>query len=103
MVAEVVQKRVQSGRDSNMWVRCVILTRSNSPPRITARRGGGVTKEMARSLLIGGRQGGVPCPIDRNTTPSSRKPTLRAYFLDRSATPPRGNARRGIRLVENGG
>src|SRR5215475_6332615 len=26
--------------------------RANSPPRITARRGGGVTKKMVRSLLM---------------------------------------------------
>src|SRR5262245_2016409 len=30
----------------------LILKRANSPPRITARRGGGVTKKMARSLLM---------------------------------------------------
>src|SRR5215831_18805204 len=35
-----------------MWFRGVILKKANSPPRITARRGGGVTKKMARSLLI---------------------------------------------------
>ena len=29
-----------------------IFKKANSPPRITARRGGGVTKKMARSLLI---------------------------------------------------
>jgi hypothetical protein len=27
------------------------------------------------------RQGGVPCPFDRNTTPTSRKRTLRDIFL----------------------
>jgi hypothetical protein len=36
----------------DMWFRGVILKKANSPPRITARRGGGVTKKMARSLLI---------------------------------------------------
>jgi len=30
----------------------VILKKANSPPRITARRGGGVTKKMVRSLVI---------------------------------------------------
>src|SRR5262245_9720272 len=30
----------------------LILKRANSPPRITARRGGGVTKKIVRSLLM---------------------------------------------------
>jgi len=46
------------------------------------------------------RRGGVPCPVDRNTTPSLRKADAARYFLDRSATPPRSDARRGIRLPE---
>jgi hypothetical protein len=50
--AEIVQRRVQNGRDNDRWFRSVILKKANSPPRITARRGGGVTKKMARSLLI---------------------------------------------------
>src|SRR5262245_58702922 len=188
-----------------MWVGGLILKRANSPPRITARRGGGVTKKNARSLLMdaagvvflvpsigtpprprekrrlrnifliarppllavmrggefailkivpsklglqkslrrpssaaetaicgwgshieksefpsshhreegrrrhqekgveppyGRRRGGVPCPIDRNTTPSSQKADAAQYFLDRSATPPR-NARRHLRLSVN--
>src|SRR5262245_25420017 len=49
----------------------------------------------------GRRRGGVPCPIDRKTTPFSRKADAAQYFLDRSATPPRGDARRGIRHFEN--
>src|SRR5262245_56455192 len=49
----------------------------------------------------GRRRGGVPCPIDRNTTPSSRKADAAQYFLERSATPPRGDARRGIIHFEN--
>src|SRR5262245_52781324 len=51
-VAEVVQRRVQGGRDSDMWSRGVILKRAKSPPRITARRGGGGIKKMVRSLLL---------------------------------------------------
>src|SRR5262247_3985870 len=49
---EIVQRRVPSGRDNEMWFRDVILKEANSPHRITARRGGGATKKMARSLLI---------------------------------------------------
>src|SRR5919197_5533412 len=44
------------------------------------------------------RRGGVPFRSTRNTTPASRRRRLRNIFLDRSATPPRGNARRGLRL-----
>ena len=80
-VEEVVQRRVQGGRDSDGLLRGVILKRANSPPRITARRGGGVIKKMVRSLLIDAAGGGVPCSIDRNTTPSSRKRMLRDIFL----------------------
>ena len=64
-----------------MWFRGVILKKANSPPRITARRGGGVTKKMARSLLIDAAGvvflvrsiGTPPCP--RN------KRMLRSIFL----------------------
>src|SRR5262245_64327969 len=35
-----------------MWLGGLILKRANSPPRIAARRGGGVTKKKARSLLM---------------------------------------------------
>src|SRR5262245_36756286 len=48
----------------------------------------------------GRRRGGVPCPIGRNTTPSSRKADAAQYFLDRSATPPRRDPRRGFRHFE---
>jgi hypothetical protein len=51
-VEEVVQRRVQGGRDSDRLLRGVILKRANSLPRITARRGGGVIKKIVRSLLI---------------------------------------------------
>ena len=36
---------------------------------------------------------------DRNTTPASRKADAARYFLDRSVTPPRGDARRGMPLL----
>jgi hypothetical protein len=54
-------------------------------PRITARRGGGVTKKMARSLLIDAA-GEVFLVPSVGTPPR----------------PPRGDARRGFRLLENG-
>jgi|SRR5262245_37061250 len=64
-----------------MWFRGVILKKANSPPRITARRGGGVTKKMARSLLIDAAGvvflvrsiGTPPCP--------RKKRMLRSIFL----------------------
>src|SRR5262245_62481935 len=58
-------------------------------------------QEKGAKPPYGRRRGGVPCPSDRNTTPSSRKADAAQYFLDRSATPPRGDARRGIRHFEN--
>src|SRR5262245_18261294 len=58
-------------------------------------------QEKGAKPPYGHRRGGVPCPIDRNTTPSSRKADAAQYLLDRSATPPRGDARRGIRHFEN--
>src|SRR5262249_61439641 len=64
-----------------MWFRGVILKKANSPPRITARRGGGVSKKMARSLLIDAAGvvflvrsiGTPPCP--------RKKRMLRSIFL----------------------
>src|SRR5262245_31934215 len=50
-VAEVVEMSVKRGRASDMWL-WSHFEKSESPPRITARRGGGVTKEMVRSLLM---------------------------------------------------
>jgi hypothetical protein len=100
-----------------------IAGRRYSPPCITAakrkrlaarspkkRRGGCVIKKIsrsprsasaiARSLKRSRRsRGGFPFvligtpPRPRETADASR------YFLDRSATPPRGYARRGIRLI----
>src|SRR5262245_24529161 len=41
-------------------------------------------QEKGAKPPYGRRRGGVPCPIDRNTTPSSRKADAAQYFLDRS-------------------
>src|SRR5215510_9143721 len=71
-------------------------------PLLASPRGGvAASPENGAKPPYGRRRGGVPCPIDRNTTPSSRKAGAAQYFLDRSATPPRGDARRGIRHFEN--
>src|SRR5215510_5557199 len=99
-VAVFVQS-VQSGRDSDIGLRSVILKRAKSPPRITARRGGGGTKKMRRGLLIDAA-GVVFLVPSIGTPPRPRESGCCAIFLDCSATPPRGDARRGIRLVEKG-
>src|SRR5262249_34610414 len=99
-VAFVVHS-VQSGRDNDIGLRGVILKRAKSPPRITARRGGGVTKKMRRRLLIDAA-GVVFLVPSIGTPPRPRESGCCAIFLDCSATPPRGDARRGIRLVEKG-
>src|SRR5262249_40439058 len=80
-------------------LRGVILKRANSPPRITARRGGGVTKkwrEASWSMPLGW------CSLSHRPEhhPALAKADATRYFLDRSATPPRGDARRGIRSHE---
>src|SRR5262245_17873715 len=80
-VAEVVEMRVQHGRDSDVWLGGLILKRANSPPRITARRGGGVTKKMVRSLLMGAA-GVVFLVPSIGTPPRPReKRMLRNIFL----------------------
>src|SRR5215468_10480699 len=64
----------------HMWFRGVILKKANSPPRITARRGGGVTKRMARSLLIGAA-GVVFLVRSIGTPPCPRKSGCCAVFF----------------------
>src|SRR5262249_2248674 len=84
-----------------MWLRGLILKRANSPPRITARRGGGVTKKMARSLLMDAA-GVVFLVPSIGTPPRPReKRMLRNIFLIGRPPPPRGDARRGIRSFQN--
>jgi len=58
-----------------------IFNKANSPPRITARRGGGVTKKVARSLLIDAA--GVVFLISSIGTPlcPREKRMLRDIFL----------------------
>src|SRR5262245_65848143 len=79
--------RVQHGRDSDVWLGGLILKRANSPPRITARRGGGVTKKMVRSLLMDA--GGVVFLVPSIGTPPRprKKRMLRNIFLHPRAPP----------------
>src|SRR5215470_14059826 len=78
-----------------------IFNKANSPPRITARRGGRAIKKILRSIRFLRGQGGVPIERTRNTTPAASIRRLRAIFLGDAATPPRGDARRGIRFFQN--
>src|SRR5262245_24329543 len=79
-----------------MWLGGLILKRANFPSSHHREEGWRRHQENGAKPSYGRRRGGVPCPIDRNTTPSSRKTDAAQYFLDRSATPPRRDARRGI-------
>src|SRR5262245_43835482 len=98
-VVEVVERRVQCGRDRDMWLGSH-FERANSPPRMTASRGGGVIKKWCEASLW------TPpgwCSLSHRSEhhPVLAKSGCCAIFLDRSATPPRGDARRGIRHFEN--
>src|SRR5262245_29728042 len=69
-----------------MWLGGLILKRANFPSSHHREEGWRRHQENGAKPPYGRRRGGVPCPIDRNTTPSSRKPDAAQYFLDRSAT-----------------
>src|SRR5262249_51273553 len=55
-------------------------------------------QELSRSHQSRRRRGGFPA-VGRKTTPSSLSKDASQHFIDRSATPPCGAARRGIRPV----
>ena len=69
---------------------------ANSPPCTTARRGGCAINKVLRSHHSWAQTGWFPFAVDRKTTPASRSAEASRHFLDRSATPPCGDARRGI-------
>src|SRR5262245_9720271 len=58
---------------------------ANSPPRITARRGGRAITKILRSIRFSRGRGGVPIDGTRNTTPAASIRRLRTIFL---VTPP---------------
>src|SRR5262245_36637024 len=84
-----------------MWLGGSFLKRANSPPRIAARRGGGGTKKMVRSLLMDAA--GVVFLVPAIGTPPRprEKRMLRDTFL--IARPPLLAVMRGgeIRHFEN--
>src|SRR5215470_12111394 len=57
-------------------------------------------ENIAQHPLSRGR-GGVPIDGTRNTTPTASIKKLRIIFFRDAATPPRGDARRGIRPFQN--
>src|ERR1700756_5702971 len=65
-----------------------------SPPCITARRGGCVIN-IDREATKADADGVVFRSCGRKTTPSSLSKVASRHFIDRSATPPCGDARRG--------
>src|SRR5258705_11564584 len=71
-----------------------------SPPCITARRGGCVIKKNVAQRPKRTQPGWFSFCIHRKTTPASRSAEASRYLLDRSATPPCGDARRGMACLE---
>src|SRR5204863_4402601 len=72
-----------------------------SPPCITARRGGRAIQKISRSIRLSRGRGGFPM------NPKGKPPRLRLLrwlrqiFFDDAATPPCGDARRGITPYHN--
>src|SRR5207249_5120190 len=75
--------------------------RRYSPPCMTARRGGCVNKKNSAKPPKPTQPGWFSFCSHRDTTPASRTADASRYFLDHSATPPRGDARRGFSLDSN--
>src|SRR5437773_12543555 len=65
---------------------------------ITARRGACIIKKMSRSHRSLMQTGWFSLRFHRKTTPSSRSAEASRYLFGRSATPPCGDARRGLAL-----
>jgi hypothetical protein len=74
--------------------------KSRAIPLLASPQGGegsGI-KEISRSIQSRRGRGGFPCEFNRKTTPASLSVEASRHFVDRSATPPCGDARRGIAL-----
>src|SRR5262247_4735980 len=74
---------------------------ANSPPRITARRGGRAIKKILRSIRFFARTGWCSDRWDKEHHPGGVHKEASRHFLGDAATPPRGDARRGIRSFRN--
>src|SRR5690348_5294816 len=77
-----------------------IFKMANSPPRITARRGGRAIKKY-RAASAFARPGWCPDRWDNEHLPGGVDKEAAHHFLGDAATPPRGDARRGIRFFQN--
>ena len=75
------------------------LNRSATPPCGDARRGACVIKKILRSHRLRRRRGGFPLLYESENHPGLAISGGFALFLDRSATPPCGDARRGLCLI----
>src|SRR5262249_21991764 len=69
-------------------------------PLLASRQGGEgcVIKKISRSRRSSRSRGGFPFALNRKTTPASRSAEVSRHFSYRSATPPCGDARRGVAL-----
>jgi hypothetical protein len=74
-------ERASRGVETGDAVFGVSFEKANSPPRITARRGGGVVNELMRSFHIDAAGVVFLIPSHRNTTPASREAEAARYFL----------------------
>src|SRR5204863_4698204 len=85
---------------------CVIPLRA-SPPRgasaaarsLKRRRGGCVIKKCCEATEADAAGVVFLCVLHRKTTPASRSADASRHSINRSATPPCGDARRGIRSI----
>jgi hypothetical protein len=82
MIINLLRARIEIGR--------------NSPPCITARRGGGVIKKISRSHRNRRRRGGFPFYSQSENHPGLAVSGGFATFNDCEATPPCCDARRGV-------
>src|SRR5262245_55380528 len=74
-----------------------IFKMANSPPRITARRGGRAIKKNIAEHSLFARTGWCSDRRDKEHHPGGVHKEASHHFLGDAATPPRGDARRGIR------
>src|ERR1051326_1152735 len=73
---------------------------AHSPPCITARRGGCVINKSREATETDADGVVFLVVLNRKTTPASRSAEASRDFIDRSATPPCGDARRGMSWPE---
>jgi hypothetical protein len=80
----------------DVWFGGVILKRAQSPPRITARRGGRAIKKVSRSHRFG--EAGVMFRSTAEGTPPRGVNEEASRLFPSDVTSPRRDARRGLRF-----